>query len=265
MQQCSIYRTLYSIIRLHPHSRKTQPASLRYNLAAMTSEAVLRIKALIFDFDGLILDTETPEYQVWQAIYREYGYELPQEEWGKIIGGHGISNFDAAEHLSALTQGRLDSVSLRERHRSESAALTLAQPILPGVMNYIDDARRLGLKLAIASSSPHSWVDTHAQRLGILDCFDKVVCRDDLAAGRTKPNPDLFLLALEQLEVRKNEAIVFEDSPNGVKAAQSAGIFVVAVPNPITSLLTIENTNLTLTSLSDLSLADLLKIRRQLY
>lgn len=225
--------------------------SLRYNLAAM-------VKALIFDFDGLILDTETPEYQVWQIIYREHGFELPHEEWGKIIGGAGLSNFDAAEHLARLAQGRLDAVALRDRHRSESAALTLAQPVLPGVMDYLQEAKRLSLKLAIASSSPHSWVDQHAERLGILDCFDKVICRDDVAAGRTKPNPDLFLLALDQLEVRKEQAIVFEDSPNGVKAARSAGIFVVAVPNPITSLLFIENANLTLTSLSDLSLSGLL-------
>lgn len=216
------------------------------------------IKALIFDFDGLILDTETPEYQTWQNIYREHGFELPHEEWGKIIGGYGISNFDAAEHLVSLTQGRLDSASLRDRHRSESRVLTLRQPILPGVTNYLDDARQLGLKLAIASSSPHSWVESHAGRLGILDCFDKVICADDVAPGRTKPNPDLFLLALDRLEVRADEAIVFEDSPNGVKAAHAAGIFVVAVPNPITSLLTIENANLTLTSLIDLSLADLL-------
>ena len=216
------------------------------------------IKALIFDFDGLILDTETPEYQVWQSTYREHGFELPQDEWGKIIGGYGISKFDAAEHLSLLSQGRLDSVSLRDRHRSESHALIHTQPILPGVMDYLHDAKRLGLKLAIASSSPHSWVDTHARRLGLFDHFDVIVCADDVGPGRTKPNPDLFLLALDQLKVRKNEAVVFEDSPNGVRAAKSAGIFVVAVPNPVTSLLFIENANLTLTSLSDLPLSGLL-------
>ena len=216
------------------------------------------IKALIFDFDGLILDTETPEYQVWQTIYREHGFELPHEEWGKIIGGYGISSFDAAEHLALLTQGRLDSVSLRERHRSESAALTLSQKVLPGVMDYLLEAKRLGLKLAIASSSHHAWVERHAGRLGILSYFDKVVCADDVAAGRTKPNPDLFLLALERLKVRNDEAIVFEDSPNGVNAACAAGIFVVAVPNRTTSCLSIENANLMLTSLSDLSLAGLL-------
>jgi HAD superfamily hydrolase (TIGR01509 family) len=221
-------------------------------------EAALWVKALIFDFDGLILDTETPDFQVWQSIYREHGFELPHDEWGKIIGGYGISSFDAAEHLSLLSQGRLDSVSLRDRHRSESHAMTLAQAVLPGVMDYIHEAKRLGLKLAIASSSPHSWVDAHAQRLGIFEYFDKVICADEVGAGRTKPNPDLFLLALDQLKVRKNEAIVFEDSPNGVRAARSAGIFVVAVPNSVTSLLSIEDANLRLTSLSELSLATLL-------
>jgi len=217
-----------------------------------------KFKALIFDFDGLILDTETPDYVVWQNIYREHGFELPREEWGKIIGGYGLSDFDAAEHLSALSQRQLDSVSLRDRHHSESTAMTMAQSILPGVMEYLHEAKRLGLKLAIASSSPHSWVDTHAGRLGVFDYFDKVICSDDVPAGRTKPNPDLFLLALDGLRIHKSEAIVFEDSPNGVRAAKAAGIFVVAVPNSVTAQLTIENANLTLSSLADLSLQDLL-------
>ena len=224
---------------------------LGYNLAAM-------VKALLFDFDGLILDTETPEYQVWQAIYQENGFELPHEEWGKIIGGAGLSNFDAAEHLALLSQGQLDSVSLRDRFHSESHALIHSQPILPGVMDYIQDAKRLGLKLAIASSSEHSWVDTHAKRLRIFDYFDAIICGDDVAPGRTKPNPDLYLLALDRLKIRKEEAIVFEDSPNGVKAANRAGIFVVAVPNPLTSTLLIEGANLKLDSLNTFSLTELL-------
>ena len=152
----------------------------------------------------------------------------------------------------------MDAVSLRDRHSSESHTLTLSQSILPGVLDYIHDAKRLGLKLAIASSSPHSWVDTHATRLGIFGLFDAVICADDVGAGRTKPNPDLFLLALHQLEVQKNEALVFEDSPNGVKAANLAGIFVVAVPNPVTALLKIDGADLTVASLADLSLTELL-------
>jgi HAD superfamily hydrolase (TIGR01509 family) len=216
------------------------------------------IKALIFDFDGLILDTETPEYDCWQNIYREYGFELPHEKWGTIIGGNGHSNFDAAEHLALLSQGRLDSDSLRARYRLESDAMIHAQKLLPGVMEYIQDAKRLGLKLAIASSSDRLWVETHAKRIGVFDYFDHVITRDDVGIGRIKPNPDLFLLALSRLEVPKEAAIVFEDSPNGVKAANRAGIFVVAVPNPVTSLLSFEGADLTLRSLADLHLPELL-------
>jgi HAD superfamily hydrolase (TIGR01509 family) len=217
------------------------------------------IKSLIFDFDGLILDTETPEFLVWQSIYIKHGHELPAHEWSKTVGGYGISDFDAAEYLTHLTQGQLDAVSLRARHQVESAAAIEASPILPGVENIIHEAKKLGLKLAIASSSPHSWVDTHAKRLGIFDYFDKVICADDVAPGRTKPNPDLFLKALDQLKVQKTEAVVFEDSPNGVKAAQSAGIFVVVVTNPTTSSLAFEGEYLKLNSLADLRLSNLLQ------
>jgi HAD superfamily hydrolase (TIGR01509 family) len=147
---------------------------------------------------------------------------------------------------------------MRSRHRSGSDALTLKQPILPGVTDYLHEAKRLGLKLAIASSSPHAWVDGHAKRLGIFDYFDHVICSDDVGVGRTKPNPDLYLLALNQLQVQKNEAIIFEDSPNGVKAANRAGIFVVAVPNSITSLLVLDNADLIVQSLSELPLIGLL-------
>ncbi len=216
------------------------------------------LKALIFDFDGLILDTETPEYLAWQDIYREQGFELPHEEWGRIIGGYGLSDFDAAEHLSRLTQGRLDSASLRSRHQLESFSVIERASVLPGVMDMVHAAKRHGLKLAIASSSPHSWVDAHAKRLGIFHYFDRVICADDVGAGRTKPNPDLFLLALDQLQVQKNEAVVFEDSPNGVLAARRAGIFVVAVPNPVTARLQIEGANLIVRSFSDLPFSELL-------
>ncbi|MCL4529572.1 MAG: HAD family phosphatase [Chloroflexi bacterium] len=215
-------------------------------------------KALIFDFDGLIVDTETPEVQAWQKIYSEYKQPFPQDEWGKIIGGYGISNFDAAEHLRDQIGDVVELDDLRARQRSESDALTLRQPILPGVLDIIHNAKHRGIKLAIASSSPHSWVDTHLSRLGLARHFDKVICADDVAPGGTKPNPDLFLKALHELCVNANEAIVFEDSPNGVKAAKSAGIFVVAVPNPITSLLKIDGADLTLKSLADFNLHNFL-------
>jgi HAD superfamily hydrolase (TIGR01509 family) len=217
------------------------------------------LKALIFDFDGLILDTETPEYQAWQNIYQEYGFELPHEEWSKIVGGYGLSSFDAAEYLARLSQGRLDSASLRTRHRSESGAQIHAQEIMPGVMELIREAKQHRLKLAVASSSPHTWVDAHARRLGVLHYFDAVICADDVDVGRTKPNPDLFLLTLDRLQAQKKEAVVFEDSPNGVEAARRAGIFVVAVPNPLTALLNLDGANLVIRSLANVRLTELME------
>lgn len=215
------------------------------------------LKALLFDFDGLILDTETPEYLVWKNIYHEHGFDFPHDEWGRIIGGYGLSDFDAADNLSRLAQGRLDSASLRARHSVESLAMIHSQSILPGVTDMIRDAKARKMKLAIASSSPHAWVDDHAKRLGIFDQFDAVVCADDVGAGRTKPNPDLFLTALDRLNVEKDTAVVFEDSPNGVKAANRAGIYVVAVPNPVTSLLSLEGANRIVRSLAELTLSEL--------
>jgi len=215
------------------------------------------LKALIFDFDGLILDTETPEVLVWQDIYKEHGFDLPVEEWEKTVGGYGISNFDPAQNLSLLSQGRLDPVSLRARYRREADALIHAKPIQPGIMEMIGAAKENGLKVAIGSSSPHSWVDTHTQRLDIYHHFDHIICQDDVAPGRTKPHPDIYLKALDTLKVDKTEAVVFEDSPNGVLASKRAGVFVVAVPNPLTAKMNVQG-DLTVPSLAELSLQDLM-------
>ena len=215
------------------------------------------LKALIFDFDGLILDTETPEVLVWQDIYKEHGFELPVEEWEKTVGGYGISSFDPAQNLSHLSQGRLDPAALKARYRREADALIHANPILPGIMELIGSAKENGLRVAIGSSSPHSWVDTHAQRLDIYHHFDHIICQDDVAPGRTKPHPDIYLKALETLQVDKTEAVVFEDSPNGVLASKRAGVFVVAVPNPLTAKMNVQG-DLTVSSLAELTLQDLM-------
>ncbi len=214
------------------------------------------LKALIFDFDGLILDTETPEVLVWQSIYREHGFELPVDEWEKTIGGYGVSNFDPALHLADLSSRKLDLAELSLRYRREADVVIHANPVLPGVIELIEEAKRAGLKVAIGSSSLHSWVDTHAKRLGIFHYFDDIICADDIALGKTKPNPDIYLKTLERLQVANDAAVVFEDSPNGVLAAQRAKIFVVAVPNPLTAKMGVVG-DLTVSSLAELSLQKL--------
>lgn len=217
------------------------------------------IRSLIFDFDGLILDTETPDFQTWQDLYREYGHEFPNEAWARIIGGHGRATFNAAQHLAGLVGGSVDPAALQARQQQLSDALTAIQPVLPGVIALLERGRAAGLKLAIASSSPHDWVDTHLSRLGIHDRFDKVLCAEDVGPGRTKPNPDLYLKALEETGVPAAQAVVFEDSFNGVQAAKAAGIFVVAVPNPVTRLLGVDGADLTLKSLEEFDLGQYLQ------
>jgi HAD superfamily hydrolase (TIGR01509 family) len=209
------------------------------------------LKALIFDFDGLILDTETPEYQAWQNLYQEHGQHLDLQTWGKIIGGYGLSNFQPLPHLETLLGQPLDHSALEARIRAEVHDIILKTSPREGVLATIEQAQRLGLKLAVASSSPHSWVDGHLTRLGLFQHFDAVICCDDVPPGRTKPHPDLFQLATQTLSAAPAEALVFEDSPNGVLAARRAGIPVIAIPNPITSQLTFEGENERLASMAE--------------
>ena len=208
------------------------------------------LKTLIFDFDGLILDTETPEFDVLQEIYVEYGTKLSIEKWGQIIGGSGAVDFDPVADLEHLLGVDIPRQKVLDQWRTKADALIASNPILPGVMDILDEAQQRGLRLAVASSSQHWWVDSHLQRLGIYDRFEHIVCSDDVT--RTKPSPELFLLALSKLNLCAEQAVIFEDSPNGVKAANAAGVFVVAVPNPITSKLSFSGIDLHLQSLEDL-------------
>jgi HAD superfamily hydrolase (TIGR01509 family) len=214
------------------------------------------IKALIFDFDGLILDTETPEFEAWRGIYREFGQDLSPELWGQIVGGDAASDFEPLPHLQSLLGRDLTPLGLDTRAAEQRRACIEAMPPLPGVTATLRAARRLGLRMGVASSSGHAWVDRHLERLGLTHFFETVKCAEDVA--RTKPEPDLFLSALDALGVSPLEAIAFEDSPNGVRAAHRAGLFVVAIPNPTTAPLTFEGESLRLSSMDNLVLEQLL-------
>jgi HAD superfamily hydrolase (TIGR01509 family) len=214
------------------------------------------IQALIFDFDGLILDTETPEVQIWQDLYSLYGQEFPLDEWVRTVVGSTVSNLDPVVELEKLTGRSLDRPALHEKAHRIRLDWQTSLPSMPGVEDYLDTARRLGLGLAVASSSPHAWVDAFLKRLGFFDLFDAIVCRED--AARLKPYPDLFLAALTALRLRADQALALEDSPNGIKAAQAAGLRVIGVPNSITVRLGPLSADLALASLSDLPLQGVL-------
>jgi HAD superfamily hydrolase (TIGR01509 family) len=215
------------------------------------------IRALIFDFDGLILDTEGPIYRSWQELYLSYRLELSLSNWADTIGrSEAEAPFDPVLDLDKRLGYTLDWEVTGPRRRLRELELIAAQPVLPGVEDYLKSAKQLNLKIGLASSSDIHWVAGHLERLGLLNYFDCLRTSDHVV--HTKPAPDLFLAALECLNVDPQEALVFEDSPNGILASRSAGIFCVAVPNSLTSQLDLAQANLRLNSLSDISLENLL-------
>lgn len=213
------------------------------------------IRALIFDFDGLILETEWPCFQAWQEIYREYNCDLPFEKWTACVGGTD-QDFDPHVYLESLLGQTLSSEELKERFSRRLTVLVEELSILPGVEHYVSEARRLGLKVGLASNSSRRWVHGHLQRLGLYDQFDVIKCKDEVS--NPKPDPDLYLAVLDELNIPAEQAIAFEDSPHGVMAARRAGIFCVAVPTAITKLLPLDHASMRLTSLADIPLESLL-------
>ncbi len=212
------------------------------------------IRALLFDFDGLILDTETPSYASWQEVYREHGQELPLDRWAAIIGT--IGGFEPLDYLEEL-HGPIDRAAVRTRRHEHELRLLEIEELRPGILEYLEEAERRGLKTAIVSSSTREWVDTHLARLERAEHCDELVTADR-DPERSKPSPTLYLEALERLDVSADEAIAFEDSPNGVAAAKAAGIFTVAIPNGVTAALGLDEANLRLESLAELPLRELL-------
>ena len=218
------------------------------------------IQGLIFDFDGLLVDTEGPAYDSWQEIYREYGRELPLAVWAAVLGGSG-REFDPCADLEAQVGQPLDCDAIHRRRWARKLRLTNDQPLLSGVTDYIAGAKRMGLKIGVASSSGHRWVDGHLERLQVRAHFDAIICADDVA--HVKPDPALYQTALRALDLEPQQAIAFEDAPNGLLAAKRAGLFTVAVPNPLTGQLPIK-ADLRLGSLADVPLAALLvKVEEQ--
>jgi HAD superfamily hydrolase (TIGR01509 family) len=215
------------------------------------------IRAIIFDFDGLVLETEGPSYQSWEEVYQGFGQPLPFSAWSAIIGTtQGV--FDPLLQLQKLVGEGVDWESVEAERQKKESALIESKPVLPGVEAYLSTARKLGLKTGLASSSSCQWVMGHLTRLGLLDYFDCIRASDDV--GHVKPDPELYLAVLTGLEIRAEEAIAFEDSPNGIRSAKQAGLYCVAVPNSLTNQLDLSEADLQLNSLADMPLEQLLNL-----
>jgi beta-phosphoglucomutase-like phosphatase (HAD superfamily) len=214
------------------------------------------IRALLFDFDGVIVDTEVPTYQSWRDIYKEYGVDLALSAWLPAVGtGSSVSGaFDAVAHLEALTGGELDREALISRRAERKLELCDSAPLLPGVKGCLAEAKRLMFKTGIVTRNRDEWVERHCRRVGLHHRWDAVVCAN---AEPTTDKSALYRKALALLDVQASEALAFEDSPSGVRAAKKAGLRCVAIPNEITREAAFEDADLVLRSLADQPLEDL--------
>ena len=211
------------------------------------------IDALVFDFDGLILDTELPEYLSVRAEFEAHGLELRMADWLGIIGRG--DNPPWIERLERELGSAVEREVVEARWRAAKTEMILRGEVLPGVVDLLDAADGHGIPAGVASSSSRPWVVGHLERLGLLDRFVTVRTRDDVE--RAKPWPDLFLAVAADLDARPAHTVAFEDSHNGARAAVDAGLFCVVAPNELTRAQDLDHADLVVASLADVSLADL--------
>ena len=210
------------------------------------------IRALVFDFDGLILDTETPLIEAYADVHAAHGHPFDRTEFLR-----GVGHIDFTFNPWRAFGPTVNEAALEAERHVHNRRRTLAQPLLPGIEDLLRAARTAGLKLAVASNSSHEHVEGHLRRLGLHENFSFFACRGDTPSP--KPEPDLYKLVLTKFGLRGHEAIAFEDSKPGSIAAKRAGLWTVAVPNGVTADHNFDHVDLLVTSLADVTFEQLVE------
>jgi putative hydrolase of the HAD superfamily len=208
------------------------------------------LRALVFDFDGLILDTESVWIDGYADVHAEHGRPFDRALFLRCVGHVDIAfdpwrAFDRQHDRGALERSLV-------RHKQRRLA---AQSILPGVVALMDEARARGLPIALASNSDRAHCEGHLTRLGLRDRFVLLGCREDVPSP--KPEPDLYRHVVNQLGLRPRQAVALEDSHAGSLAAKRAGLWCVVVPNDSTRHHACEHADWRVPSLEGVTLAAL--------
>ncbi len=221
----------------------------------MQSLGILR--AVVFDFDGVIVDTETPLYEAWARTFEHYGADpIGLDRWAESLGRHDDdpAMLDPMRLLRSLVGSGIDvDEAHRMRRRFRDEALS-QMPIQPGVEALLGEIEALDLGVAIASSSPPDWIDDHLSARAMSGRFETVCCAGNGIAG--KPAPAVYLEAATRLRVDPVHCLAIEDSPNGIAAAKAAGMKCVAVLTPINATLDLSAADARVDGVGDIDLAD---------
>jgi len=215
------------------------------------------MRALIFDFDGLIVDTESAIYLAWRELYQAHGHDLPLATYGQCVGSV-FGHYDPMLALENLLGSPVDWDTHLPMKDARIRAGQQGLDTLPGVRELLTAARAAGMPCVVASSSHRTHVEGWLERTGIRHHFDFVRSRDDVE--RAKPFPDLFLSAAEGLGLPPADTLVLEDSANGLRAALAAGAPCVIVPSPVTDGSDFTGAAAILKTLQGVSLEDLQNI-----
>lgn len=188
----------------------------------------LSFKAAIFDMDGLILDSERTVLSIWEQIGAKYGFSGIRDYGISVIGKNKKATVDEFERVYGEPGDRYER-ELREIYNVLAAKGKV--PLKPNTLELLKAMKNAGMKTAIASSSTREEVTTQMEILGALPYFDTCVCGDQVT--KSKPDPEIFLLACDALGIKPYEAIGLEDSFNGVRACKASGLYTIMVPDII--------------------------------
>jgi beta-phosphoglucomutase len=205
------------------------------------------IKGVIFDLDGVIVDTAKYHYLAWKSLANHLGIEFTEAENEHL---KGMSRMDSLNHILALGELELMSdddkkklAAAKNLHYLELIADLDDSEILPGTLEWIDECKKNNIKIALGSASKNA--RRILDSLGLTEKFDAII--DGTNTTKTKPNPQVFELAAEALDVKNSEAVVIEDAFKGLQAAKTGGFYSIGIGDP--EILNIANINMT--SLAD--------------
>ncbi|WP_427340304.1 beta-phosphoglucomutase [Caloranaerobacter sp. DY30410] len=189
---------------------------------------MVKIKACIFDLDGVIVDTAKYHYLAWKRLANELGFDFTEKDNEKL---KGVSRMESLEILLNIGNIKVDDemkLKLAEKKNNwyrELISKMDESEILPGVKEFINELKNSNIKVAIGSSSKNTM--TILNSIKMVDYFDAII--DGNKITKAKPDPEVFLLGAEALDVKPNECVVFEDAKAGIEAAKKAGMYAIGI------------------------------------